>query len=172
MPAKVEVKSIVLWDVRFELATLKGIAELHGVSDAEFDFILGFAGELLTWAPPEGTTDIKAAVLRHIEDATQEFVIERSSGELRFAIPEILLLGAAISSLLRKWHVEAHPEAAEQPEIVIEPITYEEYEELKKKGVITPIINDEESIGEVEEEEWVADGTEGWIGGGENRDVV
>ena len=176
MPATVEIKSLTVWDVRFELAALKGIAELHGVSDSGFDRILNFAGEILTWSPPEGTENVKEAGLRHIEDATQEFIVEHSSGELRFAIPEILLLGAAISSLLRKWHVEAHPEATEQPEVVIQAITFEEYQELKKKGLIKPKVADE-TVPEWDEEalsepEWEPIGDEGWLDGGENRDVV
>ena len=174
MPAKVELKEVThtVWDARFELAALKGMATLQGLPDNRFDRVMMLAVEILTWTPGPEVTDAKAAVMAHTEEVITEFVLIEGN-DIKSAAAELLILGAAMSSLLRKWHVEAHPDTAKQPEVTVEPITWEEFEELKAQGVKTAKAEDL-PMDEAEEPgtEYTPKGDEGWIGGGEDRDVV
>ena len=137
MSTEVEVEKVevTIYDPRFELAALRGLAEMLGVPEDQFNHIMGFVVEVLTWNPGEDikTEDVKAEVLKHWDAAITEYVLIYGSGDYRQSIPALVLIGAAMSSLLRKWHVEAHPDATIQPSIEVHAVTFEEYQEMKDK---------------------------------------
>ena len=138
MQVEEEVKDLTrtMYDFRFELAALKGLAAMHGIPEEKFDYLMEKVGQLLTWSPPEDTPqeEMKFAVLRHVEDGIAQLIVEDpGGGDLRVVAPELLVLGAGMSSLLRKWHLEMHPEEARDPVFEVKEITAEELEELKKK---------------------------------------